>query len=260
VAEVIVFEPGGYRYIKGVFQYSGGVAAEPGFAIERIQFAKPLPLLEGFAAAEQHLASIGRPATAFCACELRSPEPFSEQGFIDFNRQYVQTLERWGIYKEGVNPVARTNVCPEYDKPAGPSLHAFSYTAPSDAAKGGFIVAGSGEAREGGATYHERIVRLGDLSPDALREKADFVLAEMESRLTALGFSWSDAVSTQAYTVHDVCAYVAERIAGNGASTGLAWHWCRPPIVDIEFEMDVRGETATRERGSGGRRTDSAFS
>lgn len=248
MAEVIVFEPGGYRYIKGVFQYSGGVAAEPGFAIERIQFAKPLPLLEGFAVAEQHLASIGRPETAFCACELRSPEPFSEQGFIDFNRQYVQTLERWGIYKEGVNPVARTNVCPEYDKPAGPSLHAFSYTVPSDAANGGFIVAGSGEAREGGATYHERIVRLGDLSPDALREKADFVLAEMERRLTALGFSWSDAVSTQAYTVHDIGAYVAETIARNGASTGLSWRWCRPPIVDIEFEMDVRGETATTSR------------
>jgi hypothetical protein len=259
VAEVIVFGPGGYRYITGVFQYSAGDAAEPGFAIERVQFAKPLPLLEGFAAAEAHLAAIGRPTTAFCACELRSPEPFSEQGFVDFNRQYVQTLELWGIYENDVNPVARTNVCPEFGKPAGPSLHAFSYTVPSEAAKGGFIVAGSGEAREGGATYRERAIRLGETSPDALREKADFVLAEMEHRLSALGFGWADAVSTQAYTVHDIGAHVAETIARKGAAAGLAWHWCRPPIVDLEFEMDVRGETATHIWGVGTRRSDSAF-
>src|SRR5688500_19998820 len=103
----MVFERGGYRYIEGVFQYSAGVAAEPGFAIERARLARPMPLADGFAAVEAHLAALGRPATAFCACELRSPEPFSEQGFVDFNRQYVRTLERWGIYKEGINPVAR---------------------------------------------------------------------------------------------------------------------------------------------------------
>ena len=28
-----VFEAGGYRYVEGVFQYSGGVAAQPGHAI-----------------------------------------------------------------------------------------------------------------------------------------------------------------------------------------------------------------------------------
>ena len=35
VANVVAFAPGGYRYIKAVFQYSGGVAAEPGFEIQR---------------------------------------------------------------------------------------------------------------------------------------------------------------------------------------------------------------------------------
>ena len=41
---VPVFSAGNYRYIKAVFQYSGGVAAEAGFEIERAQFLKPLPL------------------------------------------------------------------------------------------------------------------------------------------------------------------------------------------------------------------------
>ena len=85
MAEVPVFSAGGYRYIRAVFQYSGGVAAEPGYEIERARFLRPLPLAEGLAAAEQHLKSIRRPTTAFAACELRSPAPFTEQGFLDFN-------------------------------------------------------------------------------------------------------------------------------------------------------------------------------
>jgi hypothetical protein len=69
MAEVITFAPGGYRYIKGPFQYSAGVAAEPGFEIERVHYIKPLRLAEGFAAIEAHLAAAGRPLTSFCACE-----------------------------------------------------------------------------------------------------------------------------------------------------------------------------------------------
>ena len=41
--DVAVFKAGGYRYITGVFQYSGGVAAEAGFEIERVRLRKPLP-------------------------------------------------------------------------------------------------------------------------------------------------------------------------------------------------------------------------
>src|SRR5438045_189783 len=67
---VVPFEPGGYRYIRGVFQYSAGVAAQPGFELERARFARPLSLVQGFAAVEAHLKSLGRPSTAFAACEL----------------------------------------------------------------------------------------------------------------------------------------------------------------------------------------------
>jgi hypothetical protein len=246
MSDVPVFGPGGYRYIKAVFQYSGGVAAESGFEMERAVFLKPLPLLEGLAAAEAHLKSLGRPTTAFAACELRSPAPFTEQGFVDFNRQYVGTLERWGLYKDGVNPVARTNVCPEYQKPSSPSLHAFSYTVPSKGSRPTFIVAGGGEAKEGNKTYRETLVALGDTSPAGMQKKVRYVVAEMERRLAALGVSWAEAVSTQAYTVHDIGPLVGPEIAARGAARGgLAWHYCRPPIVDLEFEMDVRG--AARE-------------
>lgn len=246
-AAVPVFAPGGYRYIKAVFQYSGGVAAEPGFEIERARFAKPLRLGDAYAAVEAHLKAIGRPTTAFAQCELRSPAPFSDQGFYDFNRVYVQTLERWGIFKDDVNPVARTNVCPMYDAPTEPLMYAFSYTVPAPAAKRPtFVVAGGGEAREGGISYRDRIVRLGDTSPEGLHEKVAFVIAEMERRLGLLGFGWKDAVTTQAYTVQNVGHLVGPELARRGAMAGgLVWYYVRPPVEGLEYEMDVRG--AARE-------------
>ena len=251
MAQLPVFEPGAYRYIPAVFQYSGGVAAQPGYEIERARFLEPLPLADAYAAVEAHLKALGRPTTAFCACELRSPEPGTAQGFHDFNRVYVQTLARWGIYKDGdapVNPVARTNVCPAYHKPAQAVMYAFSYTVPAQraGARGSFITSGGGEARGGAGTFRERIVRLDDASPEGMREKVVFVADEMERRLAALGFSWKDALSTQAYTVHDIGPLVGEVLAARGACEGgLSWHYARPPVIGLDYEMDVRG--AARE-------------
>jgi hypothetical protein len=253
--DVPVFEPGGYRYIKAVFQYSGGVAAEPGYEIERARLARPLRLADAYAAVEAHLKALGRPTTAFAACELRSPVQFTEQGFIDFNRVYVKTLARWGIYKEDgatfVNPVARTNVCPMYDPPVEAVMHAFSYTVPARRTGGlsraSFILAGGGERKRGvTGSPQECIVRYGDTSPEGMREKVRFVLHEMERRLELLGLSWKDAVTTQVYTVQNIGHLVGEVIAAAGAGAGgLLWTYARPPVEGLEFEMDVRG--AARE-------------
>jgi hypothetical protein len=242
-----VFAPGGYRYIPGPFQYSAGVAAEPGHRIVRVRFARPLPLAAGFAAAGEVLAAAGRPTEAFCQCELRSPAPFTEEGFVAFNRIYVGTLERWGIVRDGVNPVARSNVCPELDRPAEPSLHAFSYTEPASDAPDSFVVAGSAEAPEGHGHYGEHIVRRGDTSPEALLEKARWVLGEMERRMGLLGFTWAQTTATQLYTVHDPHPFLARELVARGAMRGgLTWHWVRPPVQLLEYEMDVRGVHAER--------------
>ena len=93
----VTFADGGYRYIPGVFQYSAGVAALPGHEIVRVRFRKPILLNEGFARIEDIVKSAGRSMTSFCACELRSPEPFTEESFKEFNEVYVRTLERWGV-------------------------------------------------------------------------------------------------------------------------------------------------------------------
>lgn len=240
MAEVLKFPDGGFRFVKGAYPYSAGVAAEPGFEIERARFRSPVPLAEGFRRIAAHLESLGRPRTAMCACELRSPRPFTEAGFKEFNRGYVPVLETWGLFRDGLNPVARSNVCPELDPPAEPSFFAFSYTLPG--ARAGFHVAGSGEVPEGRGNYPDHIVRPGDVSPDGLREKARWVLGELERRLAALGSGWPDVTATQLYTIHDVHPLLGGEIVRRGAMRGgLTWHFARPPVVGLDFEMDCRG-------------------
>ena len=234
MAEVLTFREGGYRYIKAVFQYSSGVAAEPGFEIERARLARPLPLAEGFALVEKHLKGLGRPSTAFCACELRSAKPFTERGFYDFNREYVKTLERWGIFHDDINPVARTNVCPAVEPPAASVLYAFSYTVPArQTGRGTFVIAGGAEGRD-----------LKDLPRDpheALRAKVRSVVASMQRRLEALGFAWREALSTQAYTARDIGRFLGDEIVRpGGVPEAVTWHYCRPPVEGLEVEMDVR--------------------
>ena len=236
------FQPGGYRFVPGVFQYSAGVAAMPGYGLRRVRFRHPVPLAEGFARAEAAIQAAGRPLTAFCACELRSPGQFSEDGFRRFNESYVGTLSRWGIYDGATNPVARSNVCPEVGGPSEPSFHAFTFTVERDEPSPSFVVAGSGECPEGRDNYRDHIVRRGDLSPAAIAEKARFVLAEMERRLGALGAGWADVTATQIYTIHDIHPFLAEEIVARSAAAGrVTWHFDRPPVVDLEYEMDCRG-------------------
>src|SRR5215217_845121 len=122
-----------------------------GYEIRRVMFGRPIALSAGFRAAEGIIGAARRPLTSFCACELRSPAPFTETEFRSFNESYVSTLAHWGIFDESSNPVARSNVCPELDPPSEVSLHAFSYTARADSAAPTFVVAGSGEAPEGHA-------------------------------------------------------------------------------------------------------------
>jgi len=202
---------------------------------------------EGFARIEQIIAEAGRPMTSFCACELRSPAPFAEDEFKAFNDIYVGTLERWGVFRDGTNPVARSNVCPELAKPAEPSFHAFCFTQVAPDAARTFVVAGSGDAPEGKGGYGENTIRLGDTSEVGMREKAHFVVAEMERRMASLAFSWPDTTAVQVYTVYDFHPFLADEIIRKGAgANGLTWHYNRPPVVGLDFEMDCRGLRSER--------------
>ena len=241
MAGAVNFSAGGYRFLPSVFQFSGGAAALSGHAIERVRFHRPVPLKQGFERIERLITEAGRPLTSFCACEFRSPAPFTEQGFRAFNEVYVVTLQKWGLFDGKVNPVARSNVCPQIDPPPEPSFHAFSFTVQARDAAPSFVIAGSAETREGTGSYGERTIRRGESSSEAMREKACYVLGEMERRLAVLGLGWADTTATQVYTVRDLYPFLADEIVRRGAArAGLTWHYARPPVQGLEYEMDCR--------------------
>jgi len=242
MATIEEFRLGGYRFIPGGFQFSGGVAASDSYEIKRCRFRAPVPLNEGFAQIEVIIRAAGRPLTAFCACELRSPGQFTEQGFRQFNESYVLTLGKWGVYDGKVNPVARSNVCPEIDPPPAPGFHAFSFTVPTTSGTApSFVISGSAEARPIDASYPERIIRYGEHGPDAMREKGHFVLEEITRRLALFGVGWRDTTASQVYTIRDIYPFLADEIVRRGAAhAGINWHFTRPPVRDLEFEVDCR--------------------
>ncbi|MDB5653364.1 MAG: hypothetical protein JWQ94_977 [Tardiphaga sp.] len=235
------FSAGNYRYIPAVFQYSSGVAADADFEIERVRFDALLPLAEGFAKVAEHIRAAGRPLTAFCACELRSPAVVDEAGFRRFNEHYVRTLAEWGIFDGTHNPVARSNVCLEVGPPKVPSFYAFSFTRPRQNATPTFVIAGGAEARDGAGSYPERIVRYRETGPEAIRAKAQATIGSMERRLAAFGHGWNDTTAAQVYSVCDFYPAVVDDLVKRGAArSGLTWHFARPPVVDLDFEMDCR--------------------
>jgi len=236
---------GNYVFLTGIAPYSSGAAAMPGYEIVHVTLHRPLPYRQGFELIEQHLQAQDRPKNALCAIQLRSPKPFSFEGFSEFNRGYQGLLQDWGLLVEGHNPVARTNVAPQVQPPAEPVLYAFSFTAPA----GGddhfrtFVIAGAGELAEGSLSP-DAIVRAGETSPEAMQAKAAHVMGIMQARLFGLKMAWKDVTAVDVYTVHSLKPLLAETLSGaldQAITHGIRWHYGRPPIEGLEFEMDMRG-------------------
>jgi hypothetical protein len=233
---------GGYRFLPGIAAYSSGVVAGPGQEIVHVTLRAPVPWRQGFARIERHLTEHGRPRTALCGIELRSPTPFTFEGFDAFNEGYRTVLAEWKILVDGDNPIPRTNVAPVTAPPAEPSLYAFAYLVPGATPTPTFVVAGAGELRDR-ARGPAGIVRHGETSPDAMRDKARFVMDVMQQRLQALGADWSRVTAIDVYTaqpIHDLIDEVL-RPAGPTAIHGVRWFPSRPPIQGLEFEVDLRG-------------------
>ena len=232
---------GGYRFLPGIEPYSSGVVAERGWEIVHVTLAHPLAWRDGLISIRRHLEQMGRDRHALCGVELRCPEPFSMDGFIAFNRQYRSLLEDWDMPVNDANPIARTNVAPVEDPPSESVVYGFSYTDPSDIERPTFVVAGGGELR--GSLDAKNIVRVGETSEEAILEKAHCVVDIMRGRLANLGNN--DLLSQiDVYTAYNVKGALGDEIIPGlpaAARLGVRWYYSRPPVRDIEFEMDMRG-------------------
>ncbi len=234
---------GGFRFLRGIAPYSSGAVALAGHEVVHATLVPPVPYRKGFETIDRHFQQQSRPSEALCGIELRSPRPFTFPGFNEFNQSYLEMLEKRGILAGGLNPVARTNVAPEIAPPAEVLLYGFSYTVPSRAPAATFVVAGAGELK-GERLDARDIVRRGDLSEAGLQEKAAQVLRLMEERLRGLGAGWAEVTAVEVYTVHDIFPLMRKFLVprlGDAGIHGVRWHFARPPIEEIEFEMDLRG-------------------
>ena len=237
---------GNYRFLTGIAPYSSGVTAIDGYEIVHVTLKTLLSYRMGFELIDEYLSSLGRPRHALCGIELRSPKPFSFEGFAEYNQGYQDILADWDLPFNGRNPIARTNIALEVGPPEEPSLYAFSYTVPcrETGLAPTFVIAGAGEFAEGKQLTPDGIVRAGETSIDAIQEKAERVMNIMQARLTGLNLTWADVTVVDIYTVHSLYPLLPETILktmDHGVIHGVRWFYGRPPIVGLEFEMDMRG-------------------
>ncbi len=239
------FPQGGYQFLPSIEPFSRGVVALPGFEIVRVRLQNPVPEQAGLERIQTYLEGLGRPVAALCALELRIAQPVSFEEFVTFNYNYRRVVSRLGIDADGHIPMARTNVAPGINPPNETLVYGFSYTVPSGTngqPDRSFIVTGTAELKER-SMMPTSVVRYGETTPDALAAKAQQVVSNLERRLAKLNTTWSDSVNLSVYTVHGIQPFLAAQIlesAGAASIHGVHWYYSRPPIVGLEFEMDMQ--------------------
>lgn len=232
---------GNYHFLQGGAAFSGAAVADPGYAIVHATFLKPPPVTDGFDWIVAYLQKEGRLAQAVCAIELRSPRRLSMTAFGEFNNgTYLPALKKHDLQVNGVGPMTRSNLAVEINPPSQPVIYAFSYTVP--AAETGtprdFVLAGAADM-----DGSRGIIRAGETSDDAMREKAVFVMAELKERLDTLGLGWDDCTSFNVYTAYNIFSFLREVMLeplGRAQMEGVRWYLTRPPIEGLEFEADAR--------------------
>jgi hypothetical protein len=234
---------GGYQFLQGIDPYSSGVIASAGREIIHVTLDRPMPWRQGLIDVREYLEQRGLERFCLCGAELRCPEPHPMSGFIDFNTEYRTLLQQWDMLVDGENPVARTNVAPVVSPPNETLLYGFSYTEPSEFEQPTFVVAGGGELphRE---LSDQHIVRFGEASEAAMLDKARCVVDIMRTRLERLEANEQLLSSIRVYCAHPVHHFLEDVIVSGipaSASIGIHWFYARPPIRNIEFEMDLRG-------------------
>lgn len=236
----IPFAAGGYRFVPGR-QFSGGIAAEPGFALRRVRFREPLPLARGLAAARAILDAAHRPPEALAACELRSPRPLPIADFLAFNEAYLAALRAQGFTAAPPYPIGRSNLAPILAPPPEVVLFAVTFTVPAAGAGGAdFFISGKPET-SAAPSFEEGIVGGADVSPAGLRVKAEYVMRELRARMAELGVEEARVTGAQAYTIHPL-EPVLEIVTGRMPLSwgGLTLVPAHPPVTGLAFELDLR--------------------
>lgn len=239
VADFIDNRPGGYRFLPSGQVFNAGALPLPGHEIVHVLFNPWVPLDRAWGVIDGALRQAGRPPQALCGMELRIPQQLTVEDFRAFNAPYVEQLGKWGLAFGGFSAVSRTNVAVLLDAPSVPSVHAFSYAAPSEHKAATFCVSGTADIGPDGT-----IIAQGDVSTEGMKRKLEHVIGVITDRLGRLGLSWADATHTDLCLARDIGDLMQTVIVPGlrgAAARGLRVHFARPPIVDSEVELETRG-------------------
>jgi enamine deaminase RidA (YjgF/YER057c/UK114 family) len=235
---------GGYAYVPALPFASAGVVALPGMSLVRAVFAEPRPLRAAFAAVERHLESAHRPLMALCGFEFRMPKVLSVEGFVAFNARYVAQLKTWDLVADAPPTLSRTNVVPRGTALSEDAVYAFSYTIQEREDSQTFVISGAPELIPGESSSDFRILRRGESSEEALREKTRCVVSNVRRVIDALGASWDAACSVHLYSrwplERELRRAISAEPGGVTPAHGIVCHDADPPVLDLELEVDVR--------------------
>lgn len=257
MATTLIARPAGnFDFSPGSGTFCNDVVPHDGFSVAHAVFLRPVPLVQAFRDIQAHLAGLGRPMSALCGAELRIAEPLSFDGFAAFNQIYISLLDAYALRHSSASgspalgTMTRSNLAPAIDaaKPAQPSVYGFSYVVPGRRPNGrrSFVSSGLGELSGSG---RDSIIRLGDTSLDGMREKAHWVMQSLMARVAPLGIAAGDITHVNVYSAQSSEGFLRSEVfepLGEHAIIGAHWHYCRPPIAELEFEADIKGVIESR--------------
>ncbi len=156
-----------YRFMPGVTQYSCGIAALPGFTIQRVRFADPVPLKAGFERIARKFSKTPgvrsrRSAPAVSARRPRSPKRAFAPSTISTSRRLIE----WGVMQGRRQPGGARNVLSENRSARGALLPRVLLCTPSATGRRNPSSSpAAAKSVEGKANYRDHIVSPGDVSP-----------------------------------------------------------------------------------------------
>jgi hypothetical protein len=65
--------------------------------------------------------------------------------------------------------------------------------------------------------------------------------ASAYGNLRAMGVNWPDVTTIDFYTAHDLSEALLAEILKLSGHNAVTWNYARPPILEVEIEMDLRG-------------------
>lgn len=241
MTELVQHPSGAFASLPASQTFSNGLVVAAGHRLAEWELAEPLPLRAGFNRVGAELRARGLGWEALAGVDLRSPAPFSPQGFSDFNASYSALLGEYYPLADGtLPPYARTNVAPARSTLTEPCVRAVQIVEPGAGAGGDFVVSGAAEVTA--SVRPEHTIAAGDTSAVGLRTKVDFVIAQLVERVSGLGVAIDRATLVDIYTVHPL-DWLEPVIAATFVAverTGLRRWLAGPPVTGLEFEMGCK--------------------